>query len=62
MTRLIILGQVERPHIPVPVLVPGLQYKYHLDILCIDEDGSAEPVQVPCHLYLDADGWDDVQP
>merc|ERR1711935_77413 len=40
------LYKVERPHIPVPVLVPGLQYKYHLDILCIDEDGSAEPVQV----------------
>eukprot|EP00658_Telonema_sp_P-2_P071753 TRINITY_DN60978_c0_g1_i2.p1 TRINITY_DN60978_c0_g1~~TRINITY_DN60978_c0_g1_i2.p1 ORF type:complete len:277 (+),score=48.03 TRINITY_DN60978_c0_g1_i2:12-842(+) len=40
------LYKVERPQISVPVLVSGLQYKYSIDVLCIDEDGSAEPVQV----------------
>eukprot|EP00657_Telonema_sp_P-1_P012092 TRINITY_DN836_c0_g1_i1.p1 TRINITY_DN836_c0_g1~~TRINITY_DN836_c0_g1_i1.p1 ORF type:complete len:117 (-),score=53.75 TRINITY_DN836_c0_g1_i1:227-577(-) len=40
------LYKVEQPSIQVPVLVPGLQYKFTLDVLCTDEDGSAEPVQV----------------
>eukprot|EP00656_Telonema_subtile_P050277 TRINITY_DN6474_c0_g1_i3.p1 TRINITY_DN6474_c0_g1~~TRINITY_DN6474_c0_g1_i3.p1 ORF type:complete len:431 (-),score=116.19 TRINITY_DN6474_c0_g1_i3:155-1447(-) len=40
------LYKVQQPHIAVPVLVPGLQYKFTVDVLCIDEDGGAEPVQV----------------
>ena len=40
------LYKFDTPQIGVPVLVPGLQYKFCMDVLCIDEDGSAEPVQV----------------
>jgi len=40
------LYKVDRPCISVAVLVPGLQYKYAVDITCVDSEGGAEPVQV----------------
>ena len=41
-----ILYKVGTPCIQVPLLVPGFQYKYSVDVFNIDEDGGAEPVQV----------------
>jgi len=40
------LYKVKTPSTSVPVLIPGFQYKYSVDVNNIDEDGGAEPVQV----------------
>ena len=46
MAALHYCSKVGTPCIQVPLLVPGFQYKYSVDVFNIDEDGGAEPVQV----------------